>query len=154
LTSQRAARAGADEVEVWRTIASAWKRLQRAAEKNLTRAGVTVAEFRILRALKEDGPIAMNKLCPQTMLSQPTITGIVDKLEAMSLVERVRNPDDRREVILGITSAGGEAFSRAEQIHGAFVERSLAALRKEDVAKLVDLLGRLADSSDAVAQGV
>lgn len=153
MTSQRAS-SGRDEVEVWRTIASSWKRLQRAAEKNLTRADLTVAEFRILRALKDDGPVAMNKLCPQTMLSQPTITGIVDKLEGLRFVERVRNPEDRREVLLGMTPRGREAFSRAEQVHRAFVGKSLAALRPEEVEKLAALLGRLADASDSMTEQV
>ncbi len=139
-----------DEVELWRSVIDSWKRLQRAAEKNLLRADLSVAELRILKVLREQGSTPMNRFSTETMLSQPTITGMVDKLEERGLVERVRSVEDRREVLIAITPKGSETLAKGMDLHRQFVEKSLSALRPEDVDLLVRLLKRLADASDSL----
>ncbi len=148
------ARAGEqDEIELWRSVVDSWKRVQRAAEKNLLRADLTPAELRILRVLREHGSSPMHRFGPVTMLSQPTITGIVDKLEERGLVERVRSSEDRREVLIAITPKGKDAASKGEDVHRRFVEKSLEVFRTEEVESMVLLLKRLADVSDSQASG-
>ncbi len=132
---------------LWRSIVDPWKRLQREYEKNLMGADLNFAELRILRMLHKDGSSPMNRLCQETMLSQPTITGVVDKLEERALVERVRNPEDRREVLIAITPKGKDALAKGEVVHKRFVGRSLSALRGEELTHLASLLKRLADAS-------
>ncbi len=130
-----------------------WKRVQRGAEKNLTRADLSVAELRILRLLGEQGSLPMHRFCPETMLSQPTITGIIDKLEERGLVERVRSKEDRREVLIAITPKGSEAYVRGIELHRQFVKKALLVLSPREVDTLVSLLERLADASDSLVQG-
>jgi MarR family transcriptional regulator, 2-MHQ and catechol-resistance regulon repressor len=155
LNARAAAKAGKagepDQVQLWRSVADSWKRVQRAAEKNLLRSGLAPAELRILRVLREHGSSPMNRFCAETMLSQPSITGVVDKLEERGLVERVRSLEDRREVLIAITRKGSEAYAKGEETHRRFVERSLSVLREEEVVSLVELLKRLADASDSLA---
>ena len=137
-----------DKVELWRSAADSWKRIKVAAETNLMRAELTVAEYRILRVLKEHGSSPMNRFCPETMLSQPTITGIVDKLEQRGLAERVRSKEDRREVLIAITPKGSAAYAKGEEIHTRFVEKALSGLKPGELTQLVSLLENVADASD------
>jgi DNA-binding MarR family transcriptional regulator len=141
-----------DEVELWRSMVNNWKRLQHDTEKNLLRLGLTVAELRILRVLREQGSSPMNRFCAETMLSQPSITGIVDKLEEGGLVERVRNLEDRREVLIAITAKGNQAYAKGMDLHRQFVEKALSALEPDEVDTLVSLLKKLADASDAAVK--
>ena len=143
-----------DELEVWRSIIDSWKRLQRSAEKNLSKADISVADYRILKLLRDEGSSPMNGLCRVTMLSQPTITGTVDKLEERGLVERVRSRQDRREVFIALTSKGAEVLRRGEDMHRKFVEKSLSVLDKGQVEAVVDLLRKLADVSDSLTASV
>jgi len=129
-----------------------WKRLQRGAEKNLLRLDLTPAELRILRVLREEGSSPMNRFCAATMLSQPSITGIVDKLEERGLVERVRSREDRREVLIAITGKGNAAYANGEDLHRQFVERALSSLEVEEMKALVALLKKVADASDAAVK--
>jgi DNA-binding MarR family transcriptional regulator len=138
-----------DQVELWRSVVDSWKRLQRGAEKNLLRIDLTPAELRILRVLREEGTSPMNRLSHETLLSQPTITGIVDKLEERGFVERVRSKEDRREVLIAITQKGSSAFMKGEELHRRFVEKALSALDAPEVDDLVRLLRKLADASDS-----
>ena len=139
-----------DEVDLWRSMASSWKRLQHDAEKNLLRLDLTVAELRILRVLREQGSSPMNRFCAETMLSQPSITGLVDKLEERGLVERVRSLEDRREVLIAITQKGNQTYVKGMDLHRQFVEKALSALEDDEAKSLVSLLKKLADASDAV----
>jgi len=134
-------------------LADCWKRVQRSAEKNLTRADLSVAELRILRLLREQGSLPMHRFCPETMLSQPTITGIIDKLEERGLVERVRSTEDRREVLIAITPRGNDAYAKGIDVHREFVRKALLVLNPDEVDALVSLLKRLADASDSLVKG-
>jgi len=136
-----------DQVEVWRSFVDSWKRLQRAGEKNLVGADLTSAELRILRVLRDRGSCPMNRFSSETLLSQPTITGVVDKLEERGLVERVRNKEDRREILIAITQKGTAILAKGEDLHKAFVERSLSVLTAEEMEQLAVLMKKLADSS-------
>jgi DNA-binding MarR family transcriptional regulator len=141
-----------DEVDLWRSMASSWKRLQHGAEKNLLRIDLSVAELRILRVLREQGSSPMNRFAAETMLSQPSITGLVDKLEERGLVERVRSREDRREVLIAITEKGNQTYSKGMDLHRQFVEKALSALEDDEAKSLVSLLKKLADASDVVVK--
>jgi len=141
--------APADEVERWRSMVNNWKRIQRDAEKNLLRLELTPAEFRILRVLRETGSSPMNRFSAETMLSQPSITGIVDKLEGRGLVERVRSREDRREVLIAITEKGNHTYAKGLELHRQFVEEAFSALESGEVEALLSVLEKLADASDA-----
>ncbi len=145
------AKAKGDEVELWRLMAESWKRLKRGAEKNLTRSGISVAELQILRVLREEGSSPMNRFSAETMLSQPTITGVVDKLEQRGLVERVRSREDRREVLIAITAAGNDSFVKGMDLHREFVARVFSVLEDDEADAVATLLKKLADASDAFA---
>ncbi|HVC26826.1 MAG TPA: MarR family winged helix-turn-helix transcriptional regulator [Nitrososphaerales archaeon] len=138
-----------DEVELWRSMAECWKRLKRGAQKNLTRSGLSVAELQILRVLREEGSSPMNRFCAETMLSQPTITGVVDKLEEARLVERVRSREDRREVLIAITPEGNDSFVKGMDLHREFLAKVLSVLQAGEVDAVSLLLKKLADASDA-----
>ena len=139
-----------DEVDLWRSMANSWKHLQHDAEKNLLRLDLSGAELRILRLLREQGSSPMNRFCAETMLSQPSITGIVDKLEEKGLVERVRSLEDRREGLIAITPKGNQTYVKGMDLHRQFVEKALSALEDDEAKSLVSLLKKLADASDAV----
>lgn len=143
-----------EDVDLWRSMAHSWKRLQHHAEKNLLRADLNVAELRILKVLREQGSSPMNRFCAETMLSQPSITGIVDRLEERGLVERVRSKEDRREVLIAITEKGNAAYSKGMDLHRQFVEKALSALEDDEARSLVSLLEKLADASDVVMKAL
>jgi len=151
-TARGKAKQSIDELALWRSIADSWKRVQKGAEKNLMSSDLSFAELRILRVLRDQGSSPMNHFSAETMLSHPTITGVVDKLEERGLVERIRNLNDRREVLIAITPKGKEILAKGEEIHKRFVERSISVLHEGEMETLSVLLKRLADATDPVTQ--
>ena len=75
----------------------------------------------------------------------------MDKLEGQGWVERVRNQQDRREVLIAITIEGNGALAKGEEIHKKLVEKSLSVLEKGEMAVLASLLTRLADATEVAS---
>jgi DNA-binding MarR family transcriptional regulator len=63
-------------------------------------AGLSATEHKALDILSRAGPLTAGELAEHTGLTTGAITGLIDRLEAADFVRRVRDPDDRRKVIV------------------------------------------------------
>ena len=135
-----------DPVDVWRTFSNVSKTWFRLAEANLRPLGLSLLEVRALRLLSREGPQPMVRLSGELLVSQPAITGIVDRLQRQALALRVRDRDDRRVVYVRITPAGRRVLARAIAIHRSFVRESLGHLPPREAARLSGILASLGDA--------
>jgi DNA-binding MarR family transcriptional regulator len=69
---------------------------------------------------------------------------LVDGLEERGLVERRRNPDDRRHHALYLTDAGTEFMGQLARVGAAHEDEICAGLDADERARLRELLERLA----------
>jgi len=92
--------------------------------------GITEQQWRVLRVLWEHESMPLLELADITLISAPSLVGIIDRLGNVEMVKRVRSELDRRVVFIEIT-AKGKAL-------------------KEKVSPRVDAIyARLEDSIDA-----
>jgi len=89
----------ADEL---RTI---WRTLSRGAHLSGGSELPQRQQYWVLGVLS-DGPKRMSDLAERARTSQASLTGVVDRLEALGFVERVRSAADRRVVEVALTPAG------------------------------------------------
>jgi DNA-binding MarR family transcriptional regulator len=116
--------------------------LDKAAAANLARADLTHEEFKVLLAL-HGGKRSHGALSRELMVSTGAMTNRLDKLERAGLVERERDPADRRGVLLRLTETGRERLNLAVD-YGAADERNLvSALSAEERDQLNGLLAKL-----------
>lgn len=73
------------------------------------------------------------------------LVGIVDELEAMELVKRQGNEDDRRANSLELTPKGRETLQSLSRVACDHNDALGAALSAEEREQLADLLQRIAD---------
>jgi DNA-binding MarR family transcriptional regulator len=99
-----------------------------------SRSASGVAGLLALRRLEEQGPLRITDLAAAELVAQPTMTGIVRRLEQDGLVQRTPDPLDARAARIALTDAG-----RAE----------LAAVRSARAAVLQQRLDRLDDGGRA-----
>ena len=78
------------------------------------------------------------------MVTSGAITNRVDRMEAKGLVERRRDPGDRRGVRIRLTPAGLDLVDELRPQHVANERRLLAALTADDRDALIHLLRTLA----------
>jgi DNA-binding MarR family transcriptional regulator len=71
---------------------------------------------------------------------------LVDELEKLGLVERRRNPEDRRSHALYLTEPGRSALDQVRAVTAEHEQRMSAGLTAAERAELITLLRRLADA--------
>ncbi len=68
--------------------------------------GLTEQQWRILRVLWEGEELSSVELAERTLISAPSLVGILNRLETRNLVTRYRNRRDRRSIAIAITDEG------------------------------------------------
>ena len=74
--------------------------------------GLSVSEWRVLATLAGREPISIGRIAQIAVLKQPTVTRMLDRMEAKRQVERLAHAGDRRVTLVRITAAGGKIVSR------------------------------------------
>ncbi|MDN5873759.1 MAG: MarR family transcriptional regulator [Sinobacteraceae bacterium] len=85
---------------------------------------LTATQLLCLRALREHEALSAGALAKALTLSPQTATGLIDRLEARGLVERVRSTSDRRCVLVSLTDAGNSLIeATGPMLQDRFVAR-------------------------------
>ena len=74
--------------------------------------GLSVSEWRVLASLAGGEAMSIGQLAQVAVLKQPTVTRMLDRMEAKRHVERLAHDGDRRVTLVRITAAGNEIVSR------------------------------------------
>jgi MarR family 2-MHQ and catechol resistance regulon transcriptional repressor len=130
---------------------SLWVKLARAADtlamltsKDIDRYGLTVSQFGIIETLGHLGPMKIGEICSKKLMTGGNMTVVVDNLEKMGLIERLKDPEDRRASIVRLTAAGEEKFKEMFPAHAAFVETLIwSSLDENEILQLSELLKKL-----------
>lgn len=129
-----------------------YARKHRAREGRMARLGVSMTHFQALVQLA-DAPLTMSALARALDASLPSMSGIVDRIEARGLIERDRSSDDRRVVQVRLTARGRDWLCEMETVRRDKLERVLGHLDDERLgrlrAALDDLLGAFAATEAA-----
>lgn len=88
----------------------------------------------------------MVALADELSVTQAAITGIIDRLERLGLVLRLRQAKDRRVVHARVTPDGERMLRRALRLHRDFVRESLSVLSPEEAILFEAVLRRLGKS--------
>jgi DNA-binding MarR family transcriptional regulator len=81
-------------------IVRLFRLVNRVANRRLKPTGVSAEQAHVLLLLDTLGPMTIGQLQRLLALSSPTLTGAIDRLEAMELVRRVPSPDDGRAFLI------------------------------------------------------
>jgi DNA-binding MarR family transcriptional regulator len=105
-----------------------------------------MGSFIVLRKL---GPVSQAELARQLGITTPSVVEIVDDLEARGLVERRRDPDDRRTQRLHLTPASGPVGDHVRARLMATTDAYLGVLDADERARLLALLVRFVNAGTA-----
>ena len=61
-------------------------------------------------AMRAEGPVTAGRIAELSGLSTGAVTGVIDRLERAGYVRRVRDPHDRRKVLVEVTPGDLEKF--------------------------------------------
>lgn len=98
--------------------------INRTYKPLLDELGITYPQYLVLSALWEGDGRTISAIADRLALEPSTITPLVKRLEQAGFVSRQRNPQDEREVLVHLTSAGKGLKSEAGCLNGRLLERS------------------------------
>jgi DNA-binding MarR family transcriptional regulator len=113
------------------------------AERALGPVGLGVKEFGALSVLVQEGPLSQQRLGERQGVDRTTMVAVVDGLERAKLVERRRDPSDRRAYSLHATPKGRRVRERAVKAAERAEDEFLAPLPLADRRRLKQLLRTL-----------
>ena len=126
----------------------AFRRIARALDQQSDRinrqSGLTLPQLVVLTCLREAGEVTGRAIALAADLSPPTVTGILDKLEAKGLIGRYRSAKARRIVHARLTPAGAGLLDEAPPPMGEGFAEGLARIAPEDRRAMLATLERLA----------
>ncbi len=134
-------------MEAWVTLHRAHARTLVALSRRMeTERGVSVLEhgalYEVLTAA--DRQLRMGELAERLGTSPSATTRLVDRLVVRGWVDRDAPRDDRRTIVVRVTSDGRRAYVRNNRPFMAAVEDALAnRLAEAEMTQLVNLLNKL-----------
>ncbi len=105
--------------------------------------GLSAMHMGALSVVESAGPMSQQVLGEHLKKDRTTIVAVVDELEGEGLLERRRNPSDRRAYALEVTEEGRAWLSEAQPLLTAVEERMLASLDPQERTVLRSLLQRV-----------
>jgi DNA-binding MarR family transcriptional regulator len=118
---------------------------QALATERLDPLGLSPRAWGVLSTLVESGPLTQIDLASALSIDRTAMVYLLDDLEGQGLVERVRNPDDRRSFLVRLTPRGERTQRKAA---GELAEQTKVLLEPLDASErrlLIELLTRVAD---------
>jgi len=136
-------------LEVFGRMHRSYLRYQTLLADLFDKHGINMAAFDVLATLRRSGPpyrMTSGQLAETALVTTGGASLRVDRLEVAGLVERERDPDDRRVVYVRLTDAGKEIVEQTAADHFANEIRMLAGLTPGEQQQLAALLRKLEQS--------
>ena len=111
--------------------------------------GYSVSEWRVLATLAGSAPLSIGRLAAISTIKQPTVTRLLDRMEAKGLVQRLEKDGDRRITLVGITPAGTRLVSRLIVLARAHEQRVLEPFGLQRAEELKSTLRHIIELHNA-----
>jgi len=133
-----------------RLLYSASAILRRAFDQALAPRGITALQASVLAFLDEVGhPITISQLARLLILESPSVSTMVDRLSERGLVERTRDPKDRRKTLVRFTQEGKRLLKSIREPGQQLHDEMFGVLTDEERQALRAILRKFRDENMA-----
>ena len=134
-------------VAATKTLIRAAFLITNGANRPYIKLGMNLSEVDVLAALaRSEAGLNCSEIAETTLITKGGITGILDRLEARRLVERVPSRDDRRSIMIQLTEKGVEVchdlFSKLARNNEEIFAKALKPDQIKQFCKLITMLIR------------
>jgi DNA-binding MarR family transcriptional regulator len=113
---------------------------------------LTVPQAVVLICLLRGDGLTSRRIGELVRLDSATLTGVLDRLEAMEAIGRRPNPDDRRSILVYLTDKGAELAAAADEIAVRANREVLSGLNRAEDRDLRRLLRELSETAAGTAK--
>ena len=105
-----------------------------------SRIEATPIQVMLLFFLQENNGLSLTQISQGLMLENPTVTGLIDRLEKLGYVKRGDHPNDRRVYLVHLTEKGNKVANKALPIVKKLNEGIKKGYSKEEVENFKKVL--------------
>jgi MarR family transcriptional regulator, transcriptional regulator for hemolysin len=131
--------------------------LKKRFEQNSHGSGLTRSQWQVLTYLAQNESINQARLAELIEIEPITLGRLVDKLEAMGLIERHPHPTDRRTWLLHLMPAARPKLEQVREVGEVIRSEALAGVSEDDRRRLLKTLqalrANLAEACEAPIAG-
>jgi DNA-binding MarR family transcriptional regulator len=123
-------------------ISKVYQKLIINLQKAFSKSGIEVTPIQVMLLFflqKNDGS-SLTQISQGLMLENPTITGLIDRLEKSGYVKRSDHPNDRRVYLVNITEKGNRVAKKALPIIKKLNEQIKEGYSKEEIENFKKVL--------------
>jgi DNA-binding MarR family transcriptional regulator len=121
--------------------------LRKAFDRLAVGLGVTRAQWKVLFKLTRTPGLRQVELADMLDLEPITLCRIVDRLEEAGLVERSRDPEDRRAWRLHVTAKAQPLIDKLQKIGAELVEQAFTGIDPQDIETTRKVLARVRENA-------
>ncbi|MDQ1577880.1 MAG: hypothetical protein QOE21_567 [Microbacteriaceae bacterium] len=133
-------------VSAWEALFRAQVAVMRQLNAEFPTGEISFTEYDVLFNLSRQPArqLRIKDLNQHILLTQPSVSRLVDRLAARELVVKIHDPDDARGVLVRLTDKGFQVFRQAAVSHvRSITDRVGTALSAEELKQLVELCDKL-----------
>ena len=127
-------------------IAETAHTLRRAFDRRAAGLGATRAQWKVLFRLTHTPGLRQVDLAEILDIEPISLCRIVDRLQEAGLVERTRDPDDRRAWRLHVTAKAEPLVERLKALAGELFDQAFSGIDPEDIEKVREMLARVREN--------
>jgi DNA-binding MarR family transcriptional regulator len=133
-------------VEAWEALFRAQVSILRRLNAEFPTSEISFTEYDVLLNLSRapERRMRIRDLIPHLLLSQPSVSRLIDRLTARRLVEKLADTNDARGTIVALTPEGLHLFKRVAVVHADSIARHMGStLTSAQLTELAELCRRL-----------
>lgn len=138
-----------DAISAWESLYRAQVAVLRDLLAEFPDHGISFTEYDVIFNLyRQPGhALRIRDLNTHLLLTQPSVSRLLDRLAARGIVEKKRDPADARGTIVSLTQAGIDVFRKVGTAHAESIVARMAPLSPEELAQLSALTTKLREGA-------
>jgi DNA-binding MarR family transcriptional regulator len=111
-------------------------------QKSFSESGIEVTPIQVMLLffLQQNNGLSLTQISQGLMLENPTVTGLIDRLEKSGYVKRSDHPNDRRVYLVHLTEKGNKVAKKALPIVKKLNEQIKEGYSKEEIGNFTKVL--------------
>src|ERR1700712_5405271 len=133
-------------VAAWEALFRAQVTVMRTLAEDFPSHVISLTEYDVLYTLsiQVNRRMRIRDLNSRTLLTQPSVSRLVDRLTAKGIVTKSVDPSDGRGTIVSLTDQGFAIYRDAARVHGRSISGQMTkALTPDELAQLTALCDKL-----------
>ena len=132
-------------LETWESLFRAQHELFAAMAADFDDTAITQAEYDVLLTVVRAPEMTarLRDVTTNMLISQPSVSRLVDRMVARGLIEKCPDPEDGRGALIRATDDGARAFRAVATVHGRSIAQRMSKLDDDELHTLHELTQKL-----------